>query len=64
MLTDAERAALKRDYPNHYFTRLVGYGVSAILATPKRDDDPAVSSMPGITLSMLHGATMKIGGKA
>ena len=64
MLTDAERAALKRDYPNHYFTRLVGYGVSAILATPKRADDPAVPSMPGITLSMLHGATMKIGGNS
>ena len=53
-MTDPERAALKAAYPAHWFCKIVGYGVEAIIAIPKRDPAPAVVSMPGLTLDMLH----------
>mgnify|MGYP001576519527 CR=1 FL=1 len=64
MLTPAERDALKRDYPSHIFCRVVRGGWSVLLAIPKRTDDPPVKSLNDTPLSMLHGATMKIGGNS
>lgn len=63
-MTDAERETLKRDYPHHWFTRVVRDGWSVIVAIPKREVPPVVPSMPGLTLDMLHGATINLKGVA
>lgn len=60
-MTDAERETLKREYPAHWFVRVVRDGWSVLLAIPKRTDDPPVKSLNDTPLSMLHGATMTLG---
>jgi hypothetical protein len=60
ILTDAERDALKAQFPAHWFCRIVRDGWQLLLAIPKRADDPPIPSMPGMNLSMLHGATIRL----
>ncbi len=62
-MTDLEREQLKAQYPNCWFCRVTKSGWSVLLAIPKRTDDPDIPSMPGLTLSMLHGTTMRLEGK-
>ena len=64
MLTNAERAALKSRYPNHWFTKIVRHGVERIVAIPKSDPPRDIPSMPGMTADLLHGATIHLTGDA
>ena len=59
-MTDSERDSLKRDYPAHWFVRVVTLGYSALVAIPKRDEITPVPSMPELTLDMLHGSVIRI----
>lgn len=63
MLTDDERAELKRKYPNHWFAKVVRNGAERILAIPKSDPPRDIPSMPGMTADLLHGAVIRLGGK-
>lgn len=62
MMIDTDRDALKRDYPAHWFVRVVRDGWQVLLAIPKRADDPPVKSLHDTPLSMLHGATLTLKG--
>lgn len=59
-LTADERAQINRENPDCYFCLVVGYGVSAIVAIPRRHGDKRVASMPGLTGELLHGATLRL----
>jgi hypothetical protein len=59
-LTAAERAQLKLDAPNCYFLRVIGYGASAIVAIPRAHENKPVPGMPGMTVELLHGATLRL----
>lgn len=60
-MTDEERAALRKQYPNHWFCKVVGYGHEVLMAIPKRQEITPVPSLLGLDIEMLHGATMRIG---
>lgn len=58
-LTQADRAQIRKDHPDCYFTRVVGNGISVVLAIPK----PAKPLPRGGFFDcpeIFHGATVRI----
>lgn len=62
-LTDIERDALKRDYPAHWFVRVVRDGWQVLLAIPKtaKGEIQMPHGGPMWPVDFLHGVTVKIG---
>ena len=62
-LSGPERAALLKQYPRHYFVKLVKFGYAVFMAIPKNPEktDLPIKSMPGMTTDVLHGSTIKLG---
>jgi len=58
-MTAAERIALKQQYPQHYFVRVIALQHEAIIAIPIREPEPVLPG--GLNLSLLHGATIRLG---
>ena len=59
-LSHEARAQMKRDYPAHFFLRVVTPTHTAIVAIPKEHAEKDVPGMPGMTVELLHGATMRV----
>jgi len=59
-MTPEERKALKAQYPNHWFCKVIRNGVERIVAIPKSDPPRDIPSMPGMTTDLLHGATVRL----
>ena len=66
MLTDSERAEISRDFPDHWFVRVVNAHASALIAIPKAaKGDVEIPNSGGDRwpVEMLHGTTINLGGK-
>lgn len=63
-MTAAEKAALRAEFPKHWFVKVQRAGIECIVAIPKRDDDPMMKMPNGapMPVAMLHGVTVKLGG--
>jgi len=66
VLTDDERAALKAEYPAHWFVRVVKSGMTALVAIPKtaKGEVQLPNGGPMYPVEMLHGMTILIGENA
>lgn len=60
-MNEEDRAKLKQDYPNHYFTRVVGFGISVLMAIPK-SIEPKKRGLFDCA-ELLHGATITLNWK-
>lgn len=63
MSDEEDRAQRRKDYPNHYFARVVGFGMSAIVAIPK-PDKPLEPGGFFDCPELFHGATITLNWKA
>ena len=59
-MTDEQRAVIRAQYPDHFFVRVEKGDERALLAIPRVHADKPIPSMPGMTVDMLHGATIKL----
>lgn len=55
-------ADLRRRYPDHFLCRVVHeeLRIEAVLAIPRALGEKAIPSMPGMTVEMLDGSTMRL----
>ena len=58
-------ADLRLRYPDHFLCRVVHHelGVEAVLAIPSALGEKAIPSMPGMTVELLDGGTMRLSGE-
>lgn len=59
-LTDEQREAIRARYPDHFFVRVEKGEERALIAIPKKHADKPIPSMPGMTVDLLHGATIRL----
>lgn len=56
---------LRKQYPNHWFVKVVGHGHHALLVIKKNPEkiDRPIAGMPGMTIDLLSGATITLRGE-
>ncbi len=63
-MNDALRAWLRAEFPDHFICRARKDGRQYFIGIPKKHAGKPVPSMPGLTVDMLHGATIVLGSSA
>lgn len=59
-LSHAERALVRKENPDCYFTRVVGFGVSVVVAIPKVPPKALQSGTLFDCPEIFHGATIHL----
>lgn len=59
-MSPEQRTAIREQYPEHFFARLLYGEFEALIAIPKAHADRELPGAPGVTVDMLHGATIRL----
>lgn len=54
------RAMLRAEFPDHFICKATRDGKEYFIGIPKKHAGKPVPSMPGMTVDMLHGATINL----